>query len=387
MPESESAAERNRIAVVGGGPVGLALALALHQRGVAATVFDARARGAAARDPRVLALAYGSRLILENLGIWRDLPTTPIKTIHVSQQGGFGRARLTAQELGVPALGYVVGAGALAGRLDAAVAERGIPVRNNCRVAANPDGERSARLRLEGGEEIDAQLIAWAEGGISDRDATIRDYGQVAVICSAETAEQNDGTAYERFTPAGPLAALPHDGGWSIVYTSAAAEADALLMLDAAQFLARLQRHFGDRLHFTATGVRAAYPLLLRMRSTPASAGQVWLGNAAQTLHPVAGQGFNLALRDVAELARHVGQAAAAGHDCGGPGVLANYVASRRFDRRGVVGFTDGLVRLFSNEHPALRRLRGLGLVALDVFPPARDFVAKRMMFGARAWP
>jgi 2-octaprenyl-6-methoxyphenol hydroxylase len=378
---------RRAVAVVGGGPVGLALALSLRQQGVSATVFDARARGAAAEDPRMLALAHGSRLILENLGIWQDLPKTAIETIHVSQQGGFGRARLTALEQGVPALGYVVGAGALAAALDVAARALDIEVRDHCRAISASATEKSAALLLDSGEEIDAPLIAWAEGGIADIAATVRDYGQHAIICNVETAGPHGSTAYERFTPEGPLAALPHGKGWSIVFTVGKSKADALVQLNDIDFLAQLQSHFGSRLQFTRVGPRASYPLLLKLRRNPTGPRQVWLGNAAQTLHPVAGQGFNLALRDVAELGRKLGRANAASADCGDADELRAYARSRRVDRSSVIGFTDSLVRLFSNHSPLLRQARGLGLIALDLLPPARNFVAKRMMFGARAWP
>jgi 2-octaprenyl-6-methoxyphenol hydroxylase len=383
MPSSAPSASVD-VAIVGGGPAGMALALALYRQGVAATVFDARPRAAARHDPRVLALSYGSRLILEELGVWDDIQATPINTIHVSQQGGLGRTRLSASEQGVPALGYVAAAGNVAAALDRELAARQIGVRDCCRASGVEVADDQARLQLAEGQPISARLIAWAEGSIADASATVRDYGQHALICRAETSQPVRGIAYERFTPQGPLALLPLGKAWSVVFTVGADMVQPMLALDDSAFLARLQEHFGSRLEFTGVGPRAAYPLVLRVRRDAVAARQVWIGNAAQSLHPVAGQGFNLALRDIHDLARCLGKA---GVDCGSPATLAVYAGARRFDRSGVIGFTDLLVRLFSNDCGPLRHARGLGLLALDMLPPARTFVAKRMMFGARAWP
>jgi 2-octaprenyl-6-methoxyphenol hydroxylase len=154
-------------------------------------------------------------------------------------------------------------------------------------------------------------------------------------------------------------------------------------MLDDAAFLALLQRRFGSRHHFTATGPRSAYPLGLRYRQHPVAQRQVWLGNAAQTLHPVAGQGFNLALRDIWELARTLRGA----DDPGAPDLLDAYARGRRLDRSGAIGFTDLLLDSFASDFPLLKHARGAGLLAMDMLPALRDFVAKRMIYGARAWP
>jgi 2-octaprenyl-6-methoxyphenol hydroxylase len=384
MTQSGESSANVSVAIVGGGPAGMALALALHRQGIAATVFDARPRAAAHDDPRVLALSYGSRLILEELAVWNDIQAMPIDTIHVSQQDGFGRTRLTAEEQGVPALGYVAAAGSVAAALDRHLSACQISVRDCCRVSGVDVADDLARLHIEAGQPIDARLIAWAEGSITDSTATVHNYGQHALICRAETSQPVRGIAYERFTPQGPLALLPMGKAWSVVFTVAADMVEPMLALDDQVFLNRLQEHFGSRLEFTAVGPRATYPLVLRVRRDAVAARQVWIGNAAQSLHPVAGQGFNLALRDIHDLARCAGNG---DEDFGSPATLAHYARARRLDRSGVIGFTDLLVRLFSNDCGPLRHARGLGLVALDVLPPVRSFVAKRMMFGARAWP
>lgn len=379
--------EHHDIAIVGAGPVGMTLALALQDAGFNMLLVDSRARGAARHDPRVLALSHGTRLTLERLGIWARLPATPIETIHISQQGGLGRTLLDTRDYGQAALGYVVAAGDLAAALDDALAAAGIPIRDHATVTRlNADGD-AAYLELADGDRISARLAACAEGFIDSHEGVPlveRDYDQHAVICNATPAGSHHNRAWERFTPQGPLAALPCGKACAIVHTATPVDADALLALDDAAYLARLQQHFGDRLQFTAVTPRARFPLKLRYRPEPIGQRSVWLGNAAQTLHPVAGQGYNLALRDVWACAQTLIEA---GGDPGSAETLARYAARRRLDRQGTIRFTDALVRLFSNANPLLRHARGAGLLALDLLLPARHFVAKRMMFGARAWP
>lgn len=355
------------VLIIGGGPAGMALSLALHRRGVAARIVDARPRGAAIGDARILALAHGSRLILENLGVWQEIPHTPITTIHVSHQGGLGRTRIGAAEEGVPALGYVLAAGDLARALDRALAAAGIAFDADTAAPAHPD----------------CALLVHAEGRIDEApEVRVRDYGQHAVICTARAAAPHRGTAWERFTPAGPVALLPCLDAYAVVLTCPAADSARIAALDDAEFLALLQARFGTRVQLTAVGPRLVYPLGLRMRRQPVVGRAVWIGNAAQTLHPVAGQGFNLALRDIIELADTLTDAA----DPGDARLLARYAAGRSLDRLATVGFTDTLIRLFSNDSAPLRHARGAGLLALDLIPAARSFLARRMMFGARGW-
>ena len=377
---------RHDLIIVGAGPVGMTLALALKDSGLDILLVDARARGAARHDPRVLALSHGSRLTLERLGVWAQLRATPIETIHISQQGRLGRSLLSAADYGLPAMGYVVAAGDLAAALDDALAAAGIPILDHSSVAGLAAGADDVIVSLTGGNPLTARLVACAEGSIDGDDApelVERDYAQHAVICVATPVEGHAHRAWERFTPQGPLAVLPCGHDCAIVHTADPAEADALMALDDDAYRARLQAHFGDRLHFAAVGPRARYPLKLRYRPNPVGQRTVWLGNAAQTLHPVAGQGYNLALRDVWALAQVLLRADG---DPGAADTLARYADARRLDRQGTIRFTDGLVRLFSNAIPPLTHARGAGLFALDLLPPARHFVAKRMMFGARAW-
>ncbi|MFA6311370.1 MAG: FAD-dependent monooxygenase [Sterolibacterium sp.] len=374
------------IAIVGGGPAGMALALALARHGTAAQVFDARPRGAAGNDKRILALSHGSRQILEWLGVWPQIAATRIDTIHISQRGGLGRTRLTAHEEGVPALGYVAAAASIGAALDDALAATRIPFRAETRVERVDSFADEVRLHTDDGKaSVPARLVVYAEGAIQpsgDAATVTRDYGQQAVICTATPTAPHRNLAYERFTAQGPLALLPFGLELAVVYTCPSAEAAVLAALPDAEFLARLQEHFGNRLAFAAVSPRHVFPLVLRYRNSPIGPRSVWLGNAAQTLHPVAGQGFNLALRDVWELARTLA-------DAGDPGdlaVLDRYAHARRLDRGGVIGFTDSLIRVFGSNDPLLRHARGLGLLALDLLPPVRSFVARRMLFGARAW-
>jgi 2-octaprenyl-6-methoxyphenol hydroxylase len=358
------------VLIIGGGPAGMALALALCRRGVAARIADARPRGAAKDDARILALSHGSRLTLEGLGVWRGIPHTPITTIHVSHQGGLGRVRIRAAEEQVPALGYVLAAGDLAAALDQALAAHAIVFDENTSASA----------------QADYGLTIHAEGRIDNAndDAGIRtrDYGQHAVICTARAATPHHGIAWERFTPAGPVALLPCNDAYAVVLTCLAADSAAIASCADADFLALLQDRFGQRVKLTAASPRLVYPLGLRVRQQAVIGREVWIGNAAQTLHPVAGQGFNLALRDIIELADTLTDAA----DPGDAKLLARYAAGRRIDRMTTVGFTDTLVRLFSNDIAPLRHVRGAGLLALDLIPAARSFLARRMMFGARGW-
>ena len=360
------------VAIVGGGPAGLALALALKQQGVAAEIFEARGRDQIRNDARILALSHGARQILEWLGAWPQAAATPIQTIHVSHRGGLGRTRMNAADVGTPSLGYVLAASDLIDALDKAARVAAIPYREHVRLAA---GDPAL---------ADFALTAWAEGAVDPDAATTRDYGQHAVLSTVITAAPHQHVAWERFTNDGPVALLPFGTSYAVVLTVASSDVENIRTLDDASFLTALQQRFGERHRFTAASPRVSYPLGLRWRKCPVGERQVWLGNAAQTLHPVAVQGFNLALRDIWELARALGTSVA---DPGASDVLARYAADRQFDRRGAIGFTDLLIDGFASDFPPLKHARGAGLLMLDMISPLRNFVARRMMFGARAWP
>lgn len=383
--------QHSDILIVGAGPTGMALAIALAQAGRQPLVVDARAPNAAQNDKRILALSHGSQQILDRLGVWSQVEAMPIRTIHVSQQGGFGRALLHAADYAVPALGYVAAASSLAAALARRLDALGLTVRHECEVTNLAAGANDVLVSHAGADTapLAARLVALAEGAVSgegDSVVTTRDYRQHAVICTARPAAPHGGIAYERFTPHGPLALLPFDRDYAVVFTAPADASDALLGLDDVAFVSELQRCIGSRVRLVSASARARYPLLLRYRREPVGQRTVWLGNAAQTLHPVAGQGFNLALRDVWDLAETLAGARPE-DDPGAASLLDRYAQARRLDRIGAIGFTDSLIRVFSNDRWMWRMARGGGLAALDLMAPLKHFVAKRMIFGARAWP
>jgi 2-octaprenyl-6-methoxyphenol hydroxylase len=379
------------VAIVGAGPVGAALALLLASSGRTVRVLEARA--GAATDGRTLALSHGSRLILESCDAWPAADaTTPITHIHVSHKGAFGRSVLSADECGVPALGYVIPYATLQAIMDARLEAAGIEVTRGAKVDDISIGGANIRTGFNLADvkaEVDARLLILADGGanlnrVPGITLTERDYGQTALVGAVELDQPHHGVAWERFTPDGPAALLPkgpaQKGNYSLVWTTTPEEVAALLALDAPDFLTRLTQHFGERAgRFISVGKRASFPLRLRV-ATPRVAERVAVvGAAAQTLHPVAGQGFNMGLRDAADLARLV---IGAGEDVGAKELLSSFAAARQADTRLGVRFTDSLVDLFSTDHPVLTAGRGLGLAALDLLPPLRRALARRMVYG-----
>lgn len=386
---SGGVAEPEDIVIAGAGPVGAVCALALRQGGLDPLVLEARAENAPINDRRTLALSYGSRLLLERLGIWAKIQqATPITRIHISHRGGLGRAQLDAGEEKLPALGYVLSYGELAQALMNGLKESGVRIRFGVPVKNVQTKNGMAELVLgdEAPETLTTRLAVIADGGRGEATPPAKwshDYGQVAVVAEVKTEVPHRNLAHERFTPNGPIALLPRGEGYALVWVNAPDVAARIAQLGDAEFLAELHRQFGNRQgRFLSVSARGQFPLRLDYRGTDAGPHVVRIGNAAQTLHPVAGQGFNLALRDIFELARTLTDAA----DPGAPDLLERHDTSRRLDRYGAMTFTDTLVHLFSNDNPLLRHARGAGLLALDLLPPARHFVARRMMFGARGW-
>jgi len=375
------------VVIVGGGPVGSALAVGLAQAGLRATLLEARTRES--DDRRSLALSFGSRLILQRLGVWQRLhDPTPIERIHVSQRGAPGRALLTAKEAGLPALGYVVAYADLQRTLSGAIeGAEGLRVLHGARATGiDADGRVvSVDYTLDGvSQQAQARLAAIADGGMLARVGPSKHevrYAQSALVAFVRTDRAHRGLAFERFTAQGPLALLPFRDGYSLVWTTTPDAAMRLMDTGDAAFLAQLQEGFGDRAgHFLSIESRASFPLGLKVAATPSTARTVLLGNAAQTLHPVAGQGFNLGLRDAWALT----QAAARAPDAIGEATfLSDYLRSRRTDRGATVLLTDALVRLFSNRSQVLSMLRAGGLAALDSTPMLKRGFMGRMMFGS----
>jgi 2-octaprenyl-6-methoxyphenol hydroxylase len=366
------------VAIAGGGPVGCALALALS----GSTVQVARIADETGAADRPIALSYGSRLILERLAAWNSFASTAIETIHVSQQG-FGRTVMRSTDYGLPALGYVTSYSELVARL----ADRTPAISGSLKSWEHSGGGIVLRLSVGGGEaRMRARLLVLADGGLNRDAGCVTDYRQRAIVAEVAAEHAKTGTAWERFTAEGPLALLPFGDRYALVWSTSPATAEELQGLHDAEFLARLRQAFGGRLgDFRSTGPRSTFPLSLRRSAVQASPRVLAIGNAAQTLHPVAGQGLNLGLRDAWELARMLLDAA--NEEIGAPAFVARYARSRDLDRRAGIGFTDFLVRMFSNSVTPLALARGAGLAVLDILPPVRHFLARRMIFGARALP
>jgi 2-octaprenyl-6-methoxyphenol hydroxylase len=380
------------IAICGAGPVGLALAAMLARRGVAGqriALIDARALGQAITDPRSIALAWGSRLLLDDVGAWSGIGAgaTAIHDIHVSRRGHLGRSLMDRGEHGADALGYVARYGDVVDALARACERAGVQVLRPLRVTAMDERADHVLLHLDDGRTVTAQVAVQAEGGVfgaapdaSRAPRQQRDYGQTAVIARVRTSAPIAHRAFERFTDEGPLALLPQDGAdghqYALVWCVRPDHARALLDAGEADFLRALGDAFGERLgHFTGVSARVAYPLGLTS-DAHTSRRTVAIGNAAQTLHPVAGQGLNLGLRDAAVLARLLARDLS-------PEALARFAAQRGPDRGMVVRATDTMARVFAGTGP-LQALFGASLGVLDTVAPARALLAELMMFGRR---
>lgn len=380
------------VAVVGAGPVGSTLALALCAGDVDVAVLDARPVGQPVRAERSLALSHGARLILERLAVWDPLSAdpgavTPITRIDISQAGGFGQAELDAGEHGIPALGYVVSYRALQRALDAALTRSGATWRHVAVAAVHGSFQHaSIELADDGGEPMLVRLAAVADGtgeALASIARQRHDYRQVALVAKLWRSAPQDGTAFERFTPDGPMALLPEHDHYGLVWTVTPDRAQELLVLDDSEFLDRLARDFGPRAGgFSRIADRRTFPLVLEFAREPFGARSVALGNAAQTLHPVAGQGFNVGLRDAWELGDIVLDTPRA--QIGDDAMLRRYARRRRADRMAGIAFTHGLVRLFGNDLPFFRWPRGLALTLLDAVPVAKRAFTRAMLFGIR---
>ncbi len=382
------------VAIVGGGMVGASLAVALAPLGLSIALIESVPFDGAASpsfDERTTALSNGSRRILETLEVWASVAgaATSIRKIHISDQGHFGFARIDAAEQRLAALGFVLPNRALGAALWSRISGEAA-VHKFCPVTVInvTPGAQSVGIELRAADgltkRLQAKLIVAADGVNSvvrtalGVGAESRDYGQTAVITTVLPQRFHDHVAYERFTRTGPLALLPlQDGRCTLVLTLDADLARSAMSWSDAEFLAETQSRFGFRLgRFLSVGRRAAYPLALTKSQLTSARRCAIVGNAAQALHPVAGMGFNLALRDVACLAELIAAKVAAG-DVGGDELLAEYDAWRASDRLAIIRFTDGLVRVFSTQLRFVRSLRNLGLLAFDLAPPAKDALSR----------
>jgi len=377
------------IIIGGGGMIGTSLALALQPLGLRVAVvepIESSADQQPSFDDRSTALSRSTQRMFDALGLWPDVrkASTPITSIHVSDRGRFGFAHIDAEEQGVEALGHVVInrvlGGVLKQRLTSADA---IDLYCPAKIVAVEETDSDVTVQLDTGESLTADLLAVADGARSTLRERLgigverKDYDQLAIIGNVLPERPARGVAYERFTEDGPLALLPiADRRMAFVWISDTEKAESLLALEDAEFLDRLQSTFGRRLGaLTRIGARAAYPLTLSKAARITSRRSVLIGNAAHGLHPVAAQGFNLGLRDVAALCDCIVDA---------PGdtqaQLARYAEWRRSDQGTLVRLTDGIVELFRSEQPVLRAGRNLGLLAFDLVPGIRRAFARQMM-------
>ena len=388
------------IVIAGGGMVGASLAVALEPLGLDLVVVEPVARGDAGQpsfDERSTALSRSSQRSFEAMGLWADIvaASTPIQSVHVSDKGRFGFSHIDADEQGVEALGYVCINRVLGGVLQGALATaNNVDTLCPARIAAVTSGEDRNVVTVihdDGREEsIACTLLVVADGARSQvREmlgigATYVDYEQTAVIGNVLTELPNHGCAYERFTESGPVAMLPiTNGRTAFVWITETRNAEALLAANDAEFTAKLADAFGTRLGgFSRVGDRSAYPLGLSKALRLTAGRAVLVGNAAHGLHPVAAQGFNLGLRDVAALCDCIADERSRGTeaDIGASAVLADYAAWRKPDQDKLVAFTDGLIRLFGSRRPGVRALRNVGMLGFDFLPGVRSAFARHTM-------
>ena len=380
--------DRHDVVIVGGGLVGASLAIALARQGVEVGLVEAAPAGQmpAVFDQRNLSFAAATVNALTALGVMQQLrtPTGPIRRIHISRQGDFGRVRLEAQDYGRATFGQVVVARDFGEALEARLA--GLSQLTRYRPARFVDfapdeaGHRALRIAdAEGERTLHARLVVAADGTRSAVRAALgigvdeHDYGQTLLVARVRATQAPDGTAYERLGDDGPTALLPRgDRHWGVVHGVAREQAETVAALDDAAWLARLQRAVGWRIgRLVASGERSAYPIARVVAQRLVADRAVVLGNAAQTIHPIGAQGFNLGLRDALTLAEEI----ARGDDPGAASRLAAYAARRREDRERTLAFSDGLARLTANPSPLLKPVRSAGLVAMEAQPSLQAFL------------
>jgi 2-octaprenyl-6-methoxyphenol hydroxylase len=404
---SDTPAQRCDVAIAGGGLVGATLALALAQLDLSVVLIEASPFGTAGQpsfDDRTTALSNGSRRIFEALNVWPLLArdATAIRRIHVSDRGRFGFTRLSAAEQGLEALGFVVvnrelGA-ALWQRLERSPVKILAPARVRKLTSAQDRQSIECDLGAQGSTTVEARLAIAADGAQSmlreaaGIGADTWSYGQTALVTNVFTQRFHDHVAYERFTPAGPLALLPmSEGRMGLIWTFTAELAESVAQAPDTEFIARLQDAFGFRLgRFTRVGARQLYPLSLTRANEYVAERLAIVGNAAQTLHPIAGQGFNLGLRDAASLAEVLAEGRAQQRDAFDPGdalLLDRYREWRVADRSNIVRFTDGLVRLFMQPFGPVKALRDVGMLAFDLLPAAKGALAQLSLGAAGRIP
>ncbi|HWU68053.1 MAG TPA: 2-octaprenyl-6-methoxyphenyl hydroxylase [Stenotrophobium sp.] len=377
------------VAIIGGGLVGASLAVALAPLSLRVILIEAAPPPAfpPSWDERCIAINDASYHVFASLGVWPQMSAaaTPITATHISERGRFGVARFSAEEAGLPALGYNIPFRHVGAVLWRAMQDTPTELICPARLQSLSVDMAQVRLTLDDGRAIETRLVVAADGaqsvvrGLLGLTAETLDYRQSAIVTAVRPVRPHHGVAYERFTPEGPFAVLPKpDNACSMVWTVPTEKVADMLAWTDAVFLREAQDMFGERLgRFLELGRRNAHPLQRVMNETLTAPRTLFIGNAAQALHPVAAQGFNLGLRDVAAVAEVL---AAGVGDCGASAQLDEYGRRRAQDRQRMAEFTDRLVRTFSNRIPGLRGLRHLGLLALDLTPGLKTRVMRQSL-------
>lgn len=386
-----------KMIIVGGGMAGATLALAvsaLSAGRVQVEVVEAvspDSRKHPGFDARAIALAYGTCQQLARIGVWSALKAcgTPIERVHVSDQGHAGFVGLEASDYQIPYLGQVIELHQAGSRLFTLLEKApGVTLHCPAKVVSVERQQHSATITLDNGTRLSGELLVAADGSSSalaqhcNVDWRSEDYGQIAVIANVTTSLPHQGKAFERFTRNGPLAMLPmSEGRCSLVWCHAAEDQAKVDSWSDAEFLHQLQQACGWRLGaMVKAGKRHSYPLRLTSAQQHISHRLALVGNAAQTLHPIAGQGFNLGLRDVMSLAEIIALAEQQGNDIGSYQILSQYQQRREPDQQATIGVTDGLIHLFANRLAPLVVGRNLGLMAMELVPPLRETLARRTL-------
>ncbi|MCF6204153.1 MAG: 2-octaprenyl-6-methoxyphenyl hydroxylase [Methylococcaceae bacterium] len=384
------------ILIVGGGLAGNCLALALKDTGLRMAIIEANTREQLHDSPagdRALALSAGTVKMLQALSLWKGIETkaTAIKDIHISDRGHFGKARLSSKKQGVEALGFVISARDIETHVADRVEQSGIEQISPAWVAGLMSGLESVNVNVKQEQQslhLTAKLLIGADGGQSsvrrllDIPQQVTEYGQMALVTTIKSSLPHKNVAFERFTESGPLAMLPiNTEECSVVWTRSTEDAEELMSLCEEDFILQLQKCFGYPLGLlSSTAPRRAFPLSL-IRAEKMVLGRVGIiGNAAHQLHPVAGQGFNLGMRDVVQLAEMIIKQQKKNADIGEPAFLETYAKIRQKDHDQTIGFTDNLVKIFSSDWFPLAAARSVSLAVMDHIPIAKSLLAKHAM-------
>ena len=378
--------------ILGAGPVGLIFSLLLAKQNKSSHLLELRKKNAAHSDKRALALSYGTKLILENLGIWRLLEKkiTSIQSIHTSQKNSFGRTLLSAKENNLPALGYVVSYGDLSKALEDPINQSSlIKVSYEFEVSAIENKQdKSILYGLTKNLPLEAPLLILADGGKNTTDLIQNlkrketSYNHTALVTKVISEIPPNNVAYERFTSMGPIALLPNGPKeFSLVWTGKDIDIQALAKTKKNVFLEKLYEHFGDRVgRFIDCEKFITFPLKKIVLEDFPQSHIVVIGNSAQTMHPVAGQGFNTGIRDAYVLSKLMNESES--NHIGSESFVNQYYASRHPETKKTLFFTDSLVNIFSNDLVGLSITRGFSLSLLDNFRPVKNFLVKKMSFG-----